>query len=126
MAAESANWIFQQGGRPDLILTTDTARTRQTADEVCAVFPQAPCRTRLDVPELEPDWDRLMEDLEIEIGRAGTAILVGHQPTLWMLLSSHGPAPVPIPRASYATVLTLQISRPGPTRITAAWPGRVG
>lgn len=121
MAREAALWLREQGFVPARIVSTPTQRTRQTADELGLVFPDAARSVRADAPETRDDWDRLCDQLR---EGAGPVALVGHHPTLAFLLRAFGPPPVPVSVRHFAATLRLEADPAGLTRLTAAWPGR--
>ena len=123
MARETALWLASLGVQPAHVLCTPTQRTRETADELCLVFPDAARAERPESPEVAVDWDQLVETLAVAPGLADPLVLVGHHPTVDLLLRAHGPAPVPVPRPNFASALVLDRTATGWT-IAAAWPGR--
>lgn len=123
MAREAALWLEAQGVVPVAIVSTPTARTRETAEELALVFPDAVHTERSESPEVPVDWDLLTEQLVATTLPDGPLVLVGHHPTVDLLLRSYGPPPVPVPVHHYCSVLVLDHSRTG-WSISAAWPGR--
>lgn len=123
MAREAALWMRDQGIQPTRILHTPTRRTRQTADEIGLVFPAAERSERPESPEVEVDWNQLVAALEGQAGAEAPLALVGHHPTIDLLLRAFGPAPTPVPRQNFASVLVVDRTARGWT-IAAAWPGR--
>ena len=123
MVEESAQWLKSIGFEPGLAQATQTTRTRQTVETILAHFPDTVLETILDAPEIEVDWDQWTEDLANRPRRPDSVLLVGHHPTLEMLLESFGPAPVVVSRHHFAVVLLLVQESKG-WRITQAWPGR--
>jgi phosphohistidine phosphatase SixA len=121
MAREAALWLRDQGFAPARIVATPTVRTRETADELGLVFPDAARSERPDAPETRDDWDRLFDLLSCD---DGPVALVGHHPTLAFLLRAFGPPPVPVSVGHFAATLRLHAEPAGVTRLTAAWPGR--
>ena len=123
MAREAALWLEGQGVVPVAIVNTPTARTRETAEELALVFPDAVGAERPESPEVPVDWDLLADQLAATALPEGPLVLVGHHPTVDLLLRSYGPPPVPVPVRHYCSVLVLDNSRTG-WSISAAWPGR--
>lgn len=127
MARETALWLEDRGAAPARIVTTPTTRTRETAEELALVFSRAAVLERPESPEHRDDWDRLLDLLAREPGLDRTLCLVGHHPTVDLLLREFGPAPVPVPRHHFASALILGPVTPrraGPWTIHSAWPGR--
>ena len=121
MASEAARWLQRQGFVPTTVVSTPTRRTRQTAEELCLVFPAAQLIEHPAEPEGEAAWEALLSELPLD---RGPLVLVGHHPTVEMLLHAFGPPPVAIPPHHFASALLLEPA-PGPGwRIRAAWPGR--
>lgn len=123
MARETAQWLEGQGVRPAHVVSTPTQRTRETADELCLMFPEASQTERPESPEVAPDWEQLADVLATDPGAAAPIALVGHHPTVDLLLRSFGPAPSAMPRQNFASALVLDRTPAGWT-IAAAWPGR--
>lgn len=121
MSTETGAWLQEQGLRPDLVMVTPTMRTRQTAEEILLLF-SAPIPTREAELPME-DWDALRELLQGELPEDGTALLVGHHPTMDMLKNQFSPLSTIVPRANFASAVVLQSGASG-WRCTAAWPGR--
>lgn len=125
MSAETGRWLAERGLRPHLALTTPTARTRQTLEEILGVIGQTPVEVHGDLPETRYDWDTLVDPLAKRLGDAGTLLLIGHHPTLHFLVDCFGPPPHPVPRHHFAAALILGPTRGG-WRVEASWPGRAG
>lgn len=125
MSRETGQWLARQGVRPNLALSTPTARTRQTLDELLSVLGPVPVEVRLELPESPYDWDALVDPLRAALGEAATLMLVGHHPTLHFLADAYGPPPIPVPRHHLAAALILRPATAG-WRCEAAWPGRAG
>jgi phosphohistidine phosphatase SixA len=123
MARETAEWLEAQGVCPAHVLNTPTQRTRETAEEICLVFQAAARAERPESPEVDLDWEQLIEALESDPGAAAPIALVGHHPTVDLLLRRFGPAPATIPRQNFASALVLDSTATGWT-IAEAWPGR--
>ncbi len=119
MASEAAQWLAGQGEAPHTIVATPTCRTRQTAEELQRVFPDAAFLQRQDCPESAADWQRLVA----AVG-PGPVAVVGHHPTLAFLLAAFGPPPIPVPIRHHAAALVLRPDTAGYWKIQAAWPGR--
>lgn len=126
MATETGLWLRDLGLAPLLVLTTPTTRTRQTAEELRAVLPDAPLEERADLPECRDDWDVLVDPLARRLGPTAELLLVGHHPTLHFLSDAFGPLPVAVPRHHFAAALVLDRLAGGRWVITEAWPGRAG
>ena len=127
MARETGEWLVKQGYSPTLICTTDTNRTRQTAEAIRSVLPHpVPVEVRA-LPELVRGWQKLVNDLTNDVGES-TVVMVGHHPTTDMLLatvpmdvpSARIPKPVLV-RGRYASALVLNGP---PWLIVDVWPGR--
>lgn len=124
MAFETGGWLLTHGLRPSAIVHTATARTTQTAEEVGHHWPET-ARTLGEVsPELPGDWERLTDELITHWGDMATLVLVGHHPTVGLLLDLYGPPPVPVPRRNLAIALVLDGNPSAGWRLTLAWPGR--
>jgi phosphohistidine phosphatase SixA len=123
MARETAEWLEAQGVRPAHVLNTPTQRTRETAEELCLVFPNATSSERPESPEVGVDWEQLVDVLEADPGAEAPIVLVGHHPTVDLLLRAFGPAPAAVPRQNFASALVLDRTGGG-WKIAAAWPGR--
>jgi phosphohistidine phosphatase SixA len=125
MVEETAQWLDSIGFRPDLSLCTTTVRTEQTADTILSRIP-SPSRERIaNAPELQDDWERWIEELSQRDPCPDSVLLVGHHPTLEMLLRCYGPTPVVVSRHHFAVGLLLAPGSNG-WSITQAWPGRRG
>jgi len=124
MAFETGDWLLASGLRPSAIVHTATARTSQTAEELGHHWTDTP-RIQGDVsPELPRDWERLTEELGVRWGDTATLVLVGHHPTVGLILDLHGPPPVPVPRRNLAVALVLEGTPSAGWRLSLAWPGR--
>lgn len=124
MAGETGLWLAGRGFRPDLVVLTPTARTRQTAAEILACLGPAPLRERAELPDSRQDWEAWTTRLAAELGDAVHLLLVGHHPTQHMLIDSYGPPPNPVPRHHLATALILDSLPRGSWAFVDAWPGR--
>lgn len=124
MAYETGEWLALGGLRPRLVRHTPTARTRETAEELCLSFPEAALGQGPVSPEGERDWQRLADALREELGGTGSAVLVGHHPTVAFLLQAFGPAPEPVPLRNLAVGLVLEETPSSGWEISRAWPGR--
>jgi len=125
MVEETAQWLQSIDFRPDLVLCTPTVRTEQTADTILTHYPSS-CRERIaNAPELQEDWGRWIEELSQRNPRPESVLLVGHHPTLEMLLKCYGPTPVVVSRHHFAVGLLLVPGSKG-WNISQAWPGRSG
>jgi phosphohistidine phosphatase SixA len=123
MARETALWLQDQGVRPAWLISTPTTRTRETAEELALVFPDAARAERPESPEVSVDWEQLTEQLADDPGLDAPVVLVGHHPTVELLLDLVGPPPVPVPIRNFCSALVLDRAATGWT-IAAAWPGR--
>ena len=123
MSTETARWIQRQGLTPTLLWHTPTARTRQTAEEIRLVFSAPAAHQEAGLPELIEDWERLVETLEAQQSADAVVVLVGHHPTMDMLVRELGPPPVAVPRGNFASAVVLQPGASG-WQCTASWPGR--
>jgi phosphohistidine phosphatase SixA len=128
MARETALWLRDHGVSPAHVVSTPTTRTRETADELSLVFADAARHDRPESPEHRDDWDRLLDVLARAPGLDRTVCLVGHHPTVDLLLREYGPAPVAVPRHHFASALVLDPRAAGRRAdgwsIRFAWPGR--
>ena len=78
-----AQALDQAGVRPDLVLVSSAARAAQTWETMAEVFPAAEV---LETPELyETGPDALLSLARAEGGKAGTVMVVGHNPGLGQL-----------------------------------------
>ena len=123
MAREAALWLADQRITPGSIVTTPTTRTRETAEELALVFPDARRLERPESPEVPLDWDQLTDSLSATLDMSHPVVLVGHHPTVELLLRSYGPAPEPVTLQHYCSVLVLDHAD-SDWSISAAWPGR--
>ena len=121
MAREAALWLQGQGFSPARIVATPTLRTEQTADEWALVFPDAARVVRDEAPDTPAAWAALWRALSAD---PQPTALVGHHPTLDLLLRSFGPPPVPVSVRHFCSTLRLEGAAPDQLRIAAAWPGR--
>ena len=121
MAMEAGQWLASQGLTPTSIQCTPTQRTRDTAEELSLVFSGLEVRERDGEPHDLSDWRRLVAPLR---RTPGLHVLVGHHPTLALLLRAFGPPPEPVPVHHYAAALLLLPAEEPAWRIHAAWPGR--
>jgi len=123
MAHETGLWLTNQGLVPSLFVSTPTARTRQTVEElVRAMASDAPTEEG-DLPELEDDLEAMLGRLAARSPSLEVVICVGHHPTIDMLKRSLS-VPVQIPRVNLACAIVLEASPGGDAACVAAWPGR--
>ena len=124
MVEETASWLRELCLSPSLVQYTPTRRTAQTTETLLAHLSPEVVETIPDAPELQPDWERWVEALENQPDPCDCVLLVGHHPTLEMLLQGYGPAPVAVSRHHFAVGLLLERGEGGSWTITQAWPGR--
>ena len=123
MVSETGAWLRQQQFIPTIVQTTNTKRTQQTTDLLIHDLSNITQETIEDAPELQRDWERWWETLDR--GKEDADILlVGHHPTMEMLLQCYGPAPCSFSKRNFAVALILQTNADGGYTITHAWPGR--
>lgn len=120
MARETGQWLAALGPAPSQILSTDTQRTRQTAEELCLALDRPPAQLTPLAPELMDEWEMLVEG---PLATNTDLLYVGHHPTIEFALRAFGPPPTPMPRALFACALVLEPSASG-WHISHAWPGR--
>lgn len=114
MAAEAAEWLASRGRRPTAVITTQTQRTRATADILLERLGPAPRTTRPGLPAREPAWSCFADELE------GLPLLVGHHPTQQLIIRSFGG---PDPGERKCAVFILARTKTSWTCIDS-WPGR--
>ena len=124
MAFETGGWLATQQLAPQLIWHTPTRRTQQTAEELALSFQGVALSAGAVSPEVDRDWERLEERLNTELMEGSVGVLVGHHPTVELLLGRFGPPPVPVPLRNLAVALVLVRVPGGTWSIQAAWPGR--
>ena len=124
MVEETGAWLRELDFSPDLTQHTPTLRTEQTADTLLHHLTTGARETMEEAPELEADWMRWTEALQSRSPAPESVLLVGHHPTLEMLLQSYGPAPAAVSRHHFAVGLLLEPTDQGSWTITQAWPGR--
>lgn len=123
MAFETGRWLGEQGWVPSLILTTPTARTRQTAEELQLALGAAVLVEERDLPELQEDLADLLEALAARRPALSVVVCVGHHPMMDLLKREHPPA-VEIPRTNFASAIALEVSASGVVQAVSAWAGR--
>jgi phosphohistidine phosphatase SixA len=124
MVEETATWLHTIGLLPDLVQHTSTRRTEQTADTLIARLPQTSREIIREAPELKRDWEQWSKELQDRPSPPETVLLVGHHPTVEMILQTYGPAPTAVSRHHFAVGLLLESGENGTWTITHAWPGR--
>ena len=124
MVEETATWLHTFGLMPDLVQHTPTRRTEQTTDTLIARLPTTARETIPEAPELTLEWEQWIAELQSRPSPPDTVLLVGHHPTLEMLLQSYGPAPAAVSRHHFAVGLLLESGDNESWTITHAWPGR--
>lgn len=124
MVADLSTWLVDNGIVADHCLLTGTRRTRETADELLRPMPHVRKQVVPSLPETPEAWEQLVRYWEPRIGSHGVLFLVGHHPTVELLLSLHGPPAAPVQRGAYAVCLVLDRIFTGSWVITGAWPGR--
>jgi phosphohistidine phosphatase SixA len=123
MAFETGRWLVDQGWVPSLILTTPTARTRQTTEELQLALGAAVLVEERGLPELLGDLADLLEALAARRPALSVVVCVGHHPMMDLLKREHPPA-VEIPRTNFASAIALEVSAPGVVQAVSAWAGR--
>jgi phosphohistidine phosphatase SixA len=123
MVEEVAAWMLALEFSPQLALTTPTRRTHQTVSTILAHFPDTLLEEIPESPELETDWEVCTEKLSKRNKPPDSVLMVGHHPTLEMLLQNYGPPPMVVSRHHFAVGLLLQQSE-SRWSIVRAWPGR--
>lgn len=126
MVAEAARWLAAHQILPDLCLHTATTRTRQTAAGLLEGIGGVRSLEVPSLPESLSEWRSLIQDWQARLGDHGVLLLVGHHPSLDMLLQAFGPAPEPVHPGNLAATLVLDRLFTGAWAISAAWPGRIG
>lgn len=126
MVAETARWLAAHQIVPDLCLLTATTRTRQTA---AGLLDHHGAVRRFEVPSLPEtlgEWRDLVQSWQPRLGDHGVLLLVGHHPTLGLLLEAFGPPPEAVPPGNVAAGLVVDRLFTGRWAISAAWPGHPG
>ncbi|MCK6502571.1 histidine phosphatase family protein [Myxococcota bacterium] len=126
MVGETAQWLAAHQVVPDLCLHTPTTRTRQTADGLLEGHAGVRRMEVSSQPETLAEWLDLVRAWQPRLGDHGVLLLVGHHPTLGLLLHAFGPPPEPVPTGNLAAALVLDRVFTGSWVISAAWPGRAG
>ena len=124
MVEETAKWLQSTGFSPDLVQTTQTRRTEQTTQTLTVQFPDLARESIANAPEHQEDWETWTEEISNRDSPPDSVLLVGHHPTLEMLLQAYGPAPAVVSRHHFAVGLVLESETPTHWTITHAWPGR--
>ncbi len=129
MAFETGRWLRDEvllplSLEPLFIRHTPTQRTRETAEELALSFDGVRLSEGSVSPELIEDWQSLVDRLGVGVPRGRAAVLVGHHPTVGLLLDHYGPPPVNVPRRNLAVAMVLSRLDGTGWRIHAAWPGR--
>ena len=78
-----------------------------------------------EAPESKQAWERWWQELSKQYEPQEDILLVGHHPTMEMLLQCYGPTPCSISRRNFAVALVLRLDPDGRYTITHAWPGRL-
>ena len=124
MAQETGEWLAGHGVLPDHCLVTPTTRTRETAKILLQHLPHVRRQEVPSLPESLSEWRALVDAWGPRIGDHGVLLLVGHHPSLGLLLDAFGPPPEPVPRGNFAACLVLDRLFTGTWAISAAWQGR--
>ena len=112
------------GFTPDLVLSTPTNRTQQTAASILERFRPISIEPIEHAPETQVDWKRWTQSLQIRNQVPNNVLLIGHHPTMEMLIQCYGPAPAVVSRHQFAVGLILQTAPETDWVMTHAWPGR--
>ena len=78
-AGATAGWMLAGGWRPDLVLVSDAARTRQTADRVAAVFDSVPAVV-LQPSLYDAPSSAILALIQAAPDEAERLLVVGHNP----------------------------------------------
>jgi len=124
MVEETSQWLSDFGFIPDLALSTPTIRTQQTATTLLGRFPHVSIERIEHAPETQAEWERWTQSLKNHHSAPNNVLLVGHHPTMEMLIQCYGPAPVVVSRHQFAVGLILQTAPETSWVLTHAWPGR--
>lgn len=80
-AEDVARTLAHEELTPQVILCSDSVRTRETADIAVSHFPSAP--DRYELPELyDADADDLVDIVKIYAPKARRVLLIGHNPSV--------------------------------------------
>ena len=124
MVEETGQWLLDFGFTPDLALSTPTIRTQQTAATILSRFPTVSIERIEHAPETKVEWERWTQSIKDRNPIPNNVLLIGHHPTMEMLIQYYGPAPVVVTRHQFAVGLILQTAPETDWVMTHAWPGR--
>ncbi len=131
MAARAAAWVAALDWAPTKLWHTPTQRTTETAMAIVRRMPHLQCGVLPDSPANVEEWADLLRKLrgprrfgDPTLPRAPMppTILVGHHPTLGLLLDLWGPSPIPVDRFAFAAGLFL-VADGGRWQIVDVHPG---
>jgi len=104
-ALDIAEWLVQHDYLPDLVLSSTSARTRETWEIIEAVLPKT-CKTRFEPSLYLASPEDLLGALK-KVQDAGTVLLLGHNPGIALAATALAANPPHHPRfAHYPTAAT--------------------
>ena len=119
MSLEVGRWLKSKAFLPDVVWSTKTRRTFQTAENIILGNESNLTVNLIDMEEFELNFDRITS-LFIQDSSFKTALFCGHQPLLEHLRTRFAPKSPPI---RFASALIMRYSK-GDWFYKDAWPGR--
>ncbi len=120
MSVETGEWLKKNGHLPDKVICSGKKRTKETAYELLNGCGRKLNVSSEDLPEEEDDWNDYLNLLSL-MDEKETTLLVGHHPTMLMLIEQYG---LEISIQNFASAVVLKKISNGVWECADSWPGK--